>query len=318
MNTLVEINESLKKESVQYYEDYKELKKRFTLERVIIKEEKVTIEEMEKKYRQEKENTEKFLEDNLREKVFFKNKVGIQNSNYIDSEIDQMVDILNTLKFDNDIFSDLSKKEEEILNYVLNRFKLSNKEETLINKFKDTYTNLSEELLIKQIEELTNNLIKNDSIAEIDIKQNSDKEFIINNTYLAEIEIENGVLQIKILKKLEQKRKMTNNERKHTNELKNSLKSGTSLYNTGNLDKNTDILSSDKLISNKSVMKLTIENPEFVNFENWLLKTFPAPTNKVVDKNVSKIQSLQKSMIIKQVEKIRKNSVAKSEKLKML
>ncbi len=54
MNTLGEINESLKKESVQYYEDYKELKKRFTLERVIIKEEKVTIEEMEEKYRQEK------------------------------------------------------------------------------------------------------------------------------------------------------------------------------------------------------------------------------------------------------------------------
>lgn len=274
---------------------------------------------MEKRYKQEKENTDKFLEDNLREKVFFKNKVGIQNSNYIDSEIDQMVDILNTLKFDNDIFSDLTKKEEEILNYVLNRFKLSNKEETLISKFKDTYTNLSEELLIKQIEELTNNLLKNDSITEIDIKQNSDKEFIINNTYLAEFELENGILNIKIIKKFEPKRKSTNNnDRKNTNELKSSLKSGTSLYNTGNLEKNTDNLNSDKFISNKSVMKLTIENPEFVNFENWLLKTFPASTitNKIVDKNVSKIQSLQKSMIIKQVEKIRKNSIAKSEKLK--
>lgn len=274
---------------------------------------------MEKRYKQEKENTDKFLEDNLREKVFFKNKVGIQNSNYIDSEIDQIVDILNTLKFDNDIFSDLTKKEEEILNYVLNRFKLSNKEETLISKFKDTYTNLSEELLIKQIEELTNNLLKNDSITEIDIKQNSDKEFIINNTYLAEFELENGILNIKIIKKFEPKRKSTNNnDRKNTNELKSSLKSGTNLYNTGNLEKNTDNLNSDKFISNKSVMKLTIENPEFVNFENWLLKTFPASTitNKIVDKNVSKIQSLQKSMIIKQVEKIRKNSIAKSEKLK--
>lgn len=186
----------MKHEARQYYENYKELKKAFAQERLQLFEETKKVQDIEKRVLCEKEKVDLLYEEDLREKVYFKNKIGFQNSIYLDQDIDDMIDILNTLKFENDIFDGLSEKEVSMLNFVLNKYKGSKNEATLIQTFKACYKDEEEENLVSKIEFIVNELVSENKINEIKIHQITNTQFEFNDIK-ANLFIENGALKVK-------------------------------------------------------------------------------------------------------------------------
>jgi hypothetical protein len=264
----------MKIQAKQYYDQYKEFKKSFVQERLQLNEEKRLIVEYENKLLAEKEKIDVMLEEDLREKVYIKNKVGIQNSVYIDQDIDEMVDILNTLKFENDIYQGLDSKETEILQFVLNKYKLNRNEENLLQTFKNNYKNEQEENLISKIEESVNDLLQDNRITEIKIKQLNTSEFQFND-YKTKVFYDNGIMKVKEISK-----ENNNKEAEEKFKLEN--------LETINLNKNDD----------------------YVVLEDWLISKFPFIVNKNIDKTVSRLQSFQNS-IVKTVEKLNKKTMPK-------
>ena len=130
----------------------------------------------------EKEKTSIMIEEDLREKVFFKNKVGLQNSLYLDQDIESMIDVLNTLKYENNIFEGMSDKERNILELTLNS--KDNNYQSLAQVYKDNYKNEEEEKIISKIEDLVNTLIQENKIDNINIKQVEGNDFEFNGIKL--------------------------------------------------------------------------------------------------------------------------------------
>lgn len=267
----------MKIQAKQYYDQYKDFKKSFVQERLQLNEEKRLIVEYENKLVMEKEKIDLMLDEDLREKVYIKNKVGIQNSVYIDQDIDEMVDILNTLKFENNIYQGLNNKETEILQFVLNKYKFNRNEENLLQTFKHNYKNEQEENLITKIEESVNDLLQDNRITEIKIKQINTSEFQFND-FSTQIICDNGILKVREIPK----------EEKETDE---------------KLQKDT--LS----MEDKNLNKID----EFIILEDWLISKFPVKINKTNDKTFSRLQSFQNS-IVKTVEKLNKKPQSKVNK----
>lgn len=264
----------MKAQAKEYYDQYKDLKKSFIKERLQLNEEKKLIQEYENKLSKEKEKIDQLLDEDLREKVYLKNKVGIQNSLYIDQDIDEMVEILNTLKFENNIFLGLSEKESTILKFVLNKYKFNKNEENLVQMFKNTYKNEEEENLITKIEETVNELLVENKISDIKIKQVTDTQFQFNN-YTTNLIWDNGQLKLK------------------------------EICEVTNKNSNDDI-NLEKLIKKKD------NKEEFVILEDWLISNFPYSAPKFVDRNVSRLNSIQKSILNKTELLGKKTNILKS------
>lgn len=308
LNNLTEINSNMKIQAKQYYDQYKELKKAFIQERLQLNEEKKLIQEYESKIALEKEKVEAKIEEDLREKVFLKNKIGIQNSLYYDQDIDDMIEILNTLKFENDLYKGLSDKEVSILKFVLNKYKFSKNEEDLVHTFKESYKNEEEENLINKIEDTVNHLMSENKIGEFKIKQISNCQFQFNN-YVGSLILDNGVLKVKETllanaNSLSTPKVNNKEEVKGVDKLDKLDKPKEKI--TVEQGKNDYFSPKHSEVSNEH-LKSEKDKDEYFNFEEWLIMKFPYSQPKFLDKTLTQINSIQKSYIGKQAEKMKKH-----------
>lgn len=196
INTLINLNNNMKQESIEHYDTYKQLKKSYIKERNKVREDYEKLKILEQHITDERNKLTLQYEEDAKEKTYFKNKVGLQNSMYQDTDIDDMIDILNTIKLETDIYKGLDESEQEVLKYVLDRYNCKEKEIKLKDAFKEAYVNEEEENLIKNLEDLVNDLVNKDKIQDIKITQINNTQYQFNDIKVNLI-IENNEIKIK-------------------------------------------------------------------------------------------------------------------------
>ncbi len=168
---LHELNNKIKQQAKIYYEKYKENKKVFKKERKELKKKNQLLEnEINSNIEENKQIKGKF--DDFRvELTYFKSLIGIKEEHHkVDDDILTMVDILNSVKTEIDITSGLSENQIYALNEVMNKYK---------DKLDENQ--LSTSIIIDKIEHIVNDLYENGKIKTIEIKQNTEIEYIFNN-----------------------------------------------------------------------------------------------------------------------------------------
>jgi hypothetical protein len=185
LTTIADINKRIKFQAKDYYVRYKELKKNFKKERKELKNKNKML-EFESKHNLD-ENIKIGLElgDVKNELAFFKNKIGIKDiPQHKDEDILMMVDILNSVKSEIDIYAELADTQKASLNEILEKYK-ENESENEKNKVNNQIilsegNGINDDEIINKIEEIVNDNFSKGKIQNIKIDQVNDDTYKFN------------------------------------------------------------------------------------------------------------------------------------------
>ena len=130
LSMLSDINNKIKEQARSYYEKYKEAKNEFKKERKDYKEKYQILEKEILTNTEENAKIQNALKDVKNEVEFFKDKVGIKDSalgiirklKIIDEDLELMVEVINSLRFEVDINEGLNDNEKRLLAETLESY----------------------------------------------------------------------------------------------------------------------------------------------------------------------------------------------------
>jgi uncharacterized protein YqgV (UPF0045/DUF77 family) len=197
--TFSDINKRIKFQAKDYYERYKEAKKKLRRDRRDLKNKNKLVEYENRMNVDENYKIQAQLEEVKNELNFFKNKLGIRDPGINrDEDLLLMVDILNSVKIngDFDITSGLDDTQKASLGEIIEKYSEQIKSEPRNSQILVEEDEINDEEIIKNIEEIVNENFKNKKIINIKIDQDSEDTFKFNDK-AAVVYIENDVLKIK-------------------------------------------------------------------------------------------------------------------------
>lgn len=193
LHSITEVCKSMKSTAKEYYEKYKEVRRKFEAERKGYTEQLKAMTEVKSALMKENKKVNLIISEEQKEKVYISKKMGLRNTTYVDEDIDDMIDILNTLKHDNNVYDGLSDCEKEILKNVLSRYS----EPHIDEKNLYDYIEIADhDTLQSRIEELIGMLSLEKKISVVKVRKETETLFEFNSRPLT-LYIDGSTIMVK-------------------------------------------------------------------------------------------------------------------------
>lgn len=197
LHSLSDINKKIRDQAKDYYLKYKDIKKNFKKERRELKNKNRLLQYEVKNNQEENSRVKSAVEDVKNEINFFKNKVGVKDSNLDkDEDLFLMIDVLNSLKHsDVDITAGLDENQKAAVNEIISKY--HEEEEVQRGDYENEADNyINDEVIINKIEDIVNENFSNKKIINIKIDQITEDSFKFNDKN-AVLFIENDELKVR-------------------------------------------------------------------------------------------------------------------------